>query len=151
MSCPALFRRFRAETRGTVTIETALVAPVLVLMALGTFDAGGMVARQNELQSAAAEAQAIVQAKPPTDAAGRQTVRDIMKASAGLTDEQVSVTERFRCATAASYVSVNSCVEGEDVSTFIRVALSDTYTPVWTQFGIGSPVNYNVVRMVQIS
>ena len=65
----------RRDARGSVAIETAIVAPVLVLLALGTFDVSQMVSRQDDLQSAAAEAEAIVQASPPKDSAARDTVR----------------------------------------------------------------------------
>ena len=46
------------DTRGAMLIETAIVAPVLVLMSLGAFQVSTMVARQSELQSAVAEASA---------------------------------------------------------------------------------------------
>ncbi|MCB2056947.1 MAG: pilus assembly protein, partial [Novosphingobium sp.] len=37
-------------------VETAIVAPVLVLMSMGAFQVSQVVARQTELQGAAAEA-----------------------------------------------------------------------------------------------
>src|SRR5262245_35416851 len=95
--------RLQCHQRGSVTIEVAIVAPVLLLLSLGGFDASSMVARQTELQSAAAEAAAIVQASPPTDEASRTTVRDVLKVSTGLTDEQVSVVEIYRCGTNTTY------------------------------------------------
>jgi Flp pilus assembly protein TadG len=144
---PSLLR----QQSGSVTIEVAIVAPVLLLLSLGGFDASSMVARQTELQSAAAEAAAIVQAVPPTDDASRTTVRDVLKVSAGLSDDQVSVVEIYRCGTSTAYVTTNNCSAGEHVSKFIRATLTDTYAPVWTNFGIGGPVDYDVVRTVQIS
>ena len=134
-----------------MTIEVAIVAPVLLLLSLGGFDASSMVARQTELQSAAAEAAAIVQAAPPTDEAGRNTVRDVLKVSTGLADGQVSVVEIYRCGTNTAYETTNNCSTGQHVSKFIQATLTDTYSPVWTNFGIGEPVNYNVIRTVQIS
>jgi len=147
----SLLSRLQGRQDGSVTIEVAIVAPVLLLLSLGGFDASSMVARQTELQSAAAEAAAIVQAAPPTDDAGRNTVRDVLKVSTGLTDEQVSVVEIYRCGTNTAYVTTNNCSSGQHVSKFIRATLTDTYAPVWTNFGIGDPVNYNVIRTVQIS
>jgi Flp pilus assembly protein TadG len=150
-----LLSRLRDHTHGSVLIETAIVAPVLLLLALGGLDAGKMIARQSELQSAAGEAEAIVQASVPTDAAARDEVRDVLKASLDPdnTDahESVTVTEIYRCSTDADFVTVNNCADATTVSTFIKITLTDTYTPQWTSFGIGSPLNYNVVRMVQIS
>jgi len=149
------FSELREQTRGSVAIETAIVAPMLVLLALGSFDAGRLVARQAELQSAAAEAEAVVQAAVPKDQAARDEIRDMLKSSLdpGNTNpnETVSVAEIYRCSTDADYVTVNNCGTGVVVSTFIKITLTDRYTPQWTTFGIGSPVDYRVVRMVQLS
>jgi len=145
----------RAQTRGSMAIETAIVAPVLLLLALGGFDASRMVARQSELQSAASEAEAIVQAAVPADAAARETIREALQASLDPDDsnphDTVSIAEIYRCASAAAYVTENTCAEGEAVATFVRITLTDTVTPHWTNFGIGEPLDYTVVRMVQIS
>ena len=60
----SLFGRLRRDATGAMAIETAIVAPVLVLMAFGSFQVSSMVARQTELQSAAAEAAAPTAAVP---------------------------------------------------------------------------------------
>jgi Flp pilus assembly protein TadG len=150
-----LLSQLRDHTRGTVVIETAIVAPVLILLALGSFDASRMVARQNELQSAAAEAEAIAQASVPTDSAARDELRDVLKASIDPNgtdpDDDVTVVDIYRCGGDANYVTVNNCANPDTVSTFVKITLTDTYTPQWTSFGIGSRVNYNIVRMVQIA
>ena len=150
-----LLSQLRDQTRGSVVIETAIVAPVLLLLSLGTFDAGRMVARQNELQSAAAEAEAIVQASVPTDSAARSELRTALLASANPNSSHpsttVTVAEIYRCSTGADFVTANSCTDAAQMSTFIRITLTDTYTPEWTSFGIGGPVTYNVVRTVQIA
>lgn len=132
-------------------IETAFVAPVLVMMALGSFDASRMVARQAELQSAAAEAASIVQTSPPQDAAARDTIRNVLKASTGLDDEHVVVAEIYRCDSDPAYVLTKTCAATSHVSTFVRVTLTDSYSPVWTNFGVGSALQYDVVRTVQVS
>ena len=46
--------RLARDERGAMLIETAIVAPTLVLMSLGAYQISGVVARQSELQSAAA-------------------------------------------------------------------------------------------------
>jgi len=150
-----LLSLLHAGTDGSVVVETAIVAPVLIMLALGGYDAGGLVARQSELQSAAAQAEAIVQAAVPTDSDARDKIRDVMKAavdpnSKDATDTE-SVTEIYRCGTDTNFVTTNNCATSVETSKFIRIALTDTYTPTWTSFGVGSPVNFNVVRMVQIS
>ena len=55
---PALLRTLAAETRGAMIVETAVVAPVLILLALGCFEVSQIVSRQHELQSGISEAEA---------------------------------------------------------------------------------------------
>jgi Flp pilus assembly protein TadG len=140
-------------TRGVAVIETALVAPILLTLALGGYEVSAIVVRQSELQSAAAEAMNIVQASPPTDAAARTAIRNVLKASTGITnDNNATVVEIYRCATDAAFVTdKTTCTETQAVSTYIRITLQETYNPSWTRFGIGSAINYNLVRTVQIS
>lgn len=147
-SAPAL----AANLSGTMAIETAIVAPVLILLSLGAFDASRMVARQSELQSAASEATSIVLASPPESAAERDTIEQVIEASTGLAADKVTLTEVFRCGTDADFVNTaDSCPSHDVTSTFIRLRITDTYTPQWTHFGIGSALNYDIQRTVQMS
>lgn len=151
MNTQHLILRLWQDCRGTSLIETAIVAPVLAIMALGGFEASSMVARQTELQSAAAEAAAIVQSSPPKTIEARQTVHDIVAASTGLPAESVVVTEIYRCGTDADYTQNTTSCGTTKSSTYVKIVITDTYTPHWTEFGIGSPVAFNVVRTVQIA
>lgn len=147
-----LLSKLRSGTGGTMAIETAIVAPILLMLSLGAFDASRMVARQSELQSAAAEATSIVLAKTPETAAELTTIEQVIEASTGLAANKVTLTKVYRCGTDASYITdPATCANAKLLSTFIRLNLSDTYTPRWTSLGIGSTVNYNVQRTVQLS
>lgn len=146
----ARLTRIGRNENGSMAIETAFVVPILLILALGGFEVSSMVARQTELQTAAAEAAAVVRATTPETAEQRTTVRDILVASTGLTNEQVTITEVYRCGTTEGYVSTaDSCGSGTEYK-FIKVDLSDTYAPVWTKFGITSGFDYNISRTVQI-
>ena len=37
------------------------------------------------------------------------------------------------------------------VSSYLRIEVTDSYTPVWKDFGIGDTINYDVERTVQVS
>ena len=109
-----------------------------------------MVSRQTELQTAAAESAAIVRAVIPETAEERTTVRDILVTSTGLTNEQVTISEVYRCGAGDAYkTTAGSCGGGTEYK-FIKVDLTDTYQPVWTKFGLTSGINYNITRTVQI-
>jgi len=144
-------RHLAHDSKGAMIIETAIVAPVLIALALGGFEISSIVARQTELQSAAAEAAAVVRAAIPETAEARLAIRDIVVTSSGLTSDQVSVVEVYRCGTGTSYVASESlCGESEGVSKYIQVTMSDSYQPAWTQMGIGSSFDFNVSRTVQV-
>lgn len=144
-----LLWRLYDDDRGAMLIETAIVAPVLILLALGAFQASGVVARQTDLQNAASEAAAIALAAAPDTAAKRTTVERVIEASSGLAPDKVTVSAAYRCDSSATYVtSPDSCASAKVVSSFVKITLTDTYTPTWTEFGMGSPIQYNVTRYV---
>ena len=146
-----VLRDLADDRRGSMVIETAIVAPVLVLMAVGSFQVSAMVSRQSELQSAAAEATAIALATHPTTQAQVDTIKSVIRASTGLADNQVTIAWKYRCGTTASYVATSgTCGTGVEESTFLQITMTATYTPLWTSFGVSSPLNYNVVRTVQL-
>ena len=147
------FAPLLADQSGAMAIETALVAPLLLVLSLGGVEAGTMIARQSELQSAAAEALNIVLAAPPEDTGDRTAIRNVLMASTGITDaSDVAVVEIWRCGTATGFERSNAANCGSSaVSTYIEITLEESYEPTWTAFGIGSAIDYEVVRQVQIS
>lgn len=146
-----LLQQLRRDQDGAMVIETAIVAPVLVLLSLGAFQVSSIVARQTELQSAAAEAGAIALAAPPDTIAKRATLKQVVMASSGLPTDKVSVLAAYRCDANTTYtLDPNDCAGGQSVSSFVRIRLTDTYTPAWTRFGVGSPFNFTVTRHVMI-
>jgi Flp pilus assembly protein TadG len=143
---------FRRCVRGAVLIETAFVAPILITMALGGFEISRIVSRQHELQTGASEAEGIVLAANQGATTDEPTLKSIIQASLGLRSDQVTIARRFRCGTDSTLVaSSTSCGTGQVVSTYIRLTLTDSYTPAWTSFGVGSTLDFNVVRTVQVS
>lgn len=163
MNALARIARIRTDDNGSMAIETAFVAPVLLIMALGGFEVSTMVARQTELQSAAAEAASVVRAVAPDTQDEQNTVRDIVATSlcgrttptvtdgvATCNSVTVEVTPIFRCGTATDYVTASGACGGVTEYAFIRVDLTDRYSPTWTEWGVGSTISYNVSRTVQI-
>lgn len=147
----AALTRLGRDTEGAMAIETGIVASALALMSLGSFQVSSMVARQSELQGAAAEAAAIALAAKPDTTEKLNTVKSIMQTSTGLSSSNISVSYRYKCGTDNDLErSTNDCDSDERTWKFVRIRLSDTYTPLWRRFGIGSNVNLRVVRLVQI-
>lgn len=137
---------------GAMAIETAIIAPVLITLTIGGFEVGSIVARQTELQSAAAEAAAVIRASTPETYEDRMAIRNIVRTSAGLENSQVSVVEVYRCGTNTSYVYHISYCSSEDgeVSTYVRLTIADNYQPIWTEFGLGNALTLNLTRTILI-
>lgn len=143
-------KRFRKNEDGTVVIETAIVVPVLMLMALGGIDYGTMLARQIELQNAMAEASQVALAAAPTDAAARQTVKEVLQTSTGLGTDNVSIVERYRCGTDAEYVADSDECGTTPYARFIQIEIIEDYTSTWSTISGADPLQFNFVRMVQV-
>jgi len=147
-----LFSLLFSENRGSMAIETAIVTPVLVLLGLGTFEVGNIVSRQHELQSAASEGEIIALAAAQGATTDLTRVKDILKVSVDLSDDQIAVSRFYRCNAATTTVTTtDSCAEDDIVSSYIKLDLSDSYTPIWTEFGVGSKVDLDVERTIQLS
>jgi len=139
-------------TRGSTVIETAFVAPVLITLALGGYETSRIVSRQHELQTGAAEGEAIALAANQGASTDTTTLKSILMNSLSLSTSQVTVDKLYRCGTSSTLqTSSSSCGNGQIVSTYVRLTMTDSYTPMWTRFGVGSTLNFNVVRTVQLS
>lgn len=144
--------RIRRNEQGSVVIETAFILPILVMLCLGGFEVSRLVSRNNELQVAVAEAAAIALAKLPETQDDIDDLEDIIEASTGLDDANVTLTRKFRCNIDDELTSNDSCDDASAViSEFVEITVTDWYSPIWTDFGVGSTVNYDFTRRVQIS
>lgn len=134
-----------------MAIETALVAPVLALMSIGTFEVGSMVSRQQELQSAASEAESIILAAAAGPGAESDDIELVIEDSMSLGADQVTLSQRFRCNSTAELIEDGTdCDPTKPIYRYVRLRLTDTYTPVWANFGVGSEFDYEIVRTIMV-
>lgn len=139
------------NNRGALLVETAIVTPILVLLALGTYDASRLVTRQMELQSGIADAEAILLAANAGAETNTVELASILSNSLKLAASNVSVSRLFRCDADPNMVtSKDNCSEGAVISSYVQIRLQDTYVPMWTKFGISKTFTYNVERMIQL-
>jgi Flp pilus assembly protein TadG len=145
------FRGLWRDARGTMAVETVLVAPVLAMLALGTFDTVNIITKQQHLQSGASEAMEIVLASANGSGVSSTTLHDILVSSLKLNSNQVQITQLFRCDAAATTTTNSStCTDTtKPIYQYVKLTLTDSYTPLWTSFGVGHTISYNVVRTVQ--
>lgn len=141
-----------ADGSGTMVVEFALVAPIMALLLIGTVEAGFIVARQHELQSAASEVEAIVMATNQGAETDPNELEEILMESVNLSAGDVSIVRKFRCGISSELVNNSStCFEDDVVSSYLAISITDTREPIWTAFGIGEEIRYSVERRVQIS
>lgn len=152
LSLRSKLARFRRDSHGTAVVETAIIAPVLALLALGTYDLSQMVARQHDLQGGATDLEGIILAVANGQATNVQTISDVLADTLELQPDQVQVVKKFRCGTTEALVDLSSdCEVDEEIATYVQVTLTDTYAPTWTKFGVGGDLDYNFVRTIQVS
>lgn len=134
-----------------MVVESAFVIPILLIMSLGGFEVSSIVARHSEMRSAASEAAALVLSTEPEQGDDFSTIEDIVEASTGLADDDVTLVENYRCGNADALTDdMADCGSSDVISTFIVITMSDTYSPLWTEFGVGKDILVTADRTVQI-
>ncbi|MGV3555362.1 MAG: TadE/TadG family type IV pilus assembly protein [Croceibacterium sp.] len=144
------------DQRGTMAIETALITPLLAMMALGVFEVSSIVSREQQLQSAANEASEIILAAAGGSGINSDDLEAIIVTSLGLSPSEVVIDPRYRCGTASTLTTTvpspsTGCAASEQVYSYVQLTVTDTYSPMWTRFGVSAPINYTIVRTVQVS
>lgn len=140
------------DATGSIVVETAIVAPVLVTLGLGAYDVSRMIARQSELQAGSTDVEGIVLAVASGTATSTSTIKSVLMSSLSLPASQVTVVRMFRCNDNSSLVAnATACGESDVRSSYVQVTLTDTFEPTWTKFGVGGAITYSLTRTVQVS
>ena len=118
----------------------------------GTSLASGRVSRTPTRPCAASEAESIILGGARTEL-DLAVIEEVIEASMDLKPQQVSLEPRWRCQdTAGPLVKVESACDEEigPVYNYVLLQLEDRYNPVWTNFGVGSGIDYNIDRTILI-
>lgn len=143
--------RLGRDSAGTMIIETAIIAPVLILLSLGAYQVSSLVARQGELQSAMGIAEGVALASQPNTDEKRTTLKNIIAASTGLSAANIQVAGAYRCNSGQTvYNAESSCTAGDKVSRYVRIQLTDSFVPAWREFGMGKDITLNLDRYILI-
>lgn len=159
----SMINRFRRDCEGSTLIETAFIAPMLVAMTLSGVEISNIVARQTEMQSVAANTMEIIlAAAPENDADTERTISEIEAYLAEASDltltdtatpapGQIAVYKRWRCGNNSERQAIEGCANAAQTeSEFIVIYMKDSYSPIWTNYGIGKDFTFEVKRSVQI-
>jgi Flp pilus assembly protein TadG len=147
MSCrhfdvKSLWSAFRASRRGAVTVELAMLAPIMAMMLIGAIDYGSFIFQKLEVQNAsrAGVQYAIQTSSNVTDSTG---IEAVVRAASDL-PTGATVTSATFCGcvdgTESSTDSIGSCSGdcsgGEFPALSVRVTVTNTYTSLFDYPGI---------------
>jgi Flp pilus assembly protein TadG len=163
------FHKLAVDKRGVATIELALVAPMLALIAAGVVDLSNAFSRKLALEQGAQRAiEKIMQTTAATTVEGtlkeeavcqvNGTNADGSCKTSPITASDVTVTFRLECNSSAGGISAQTSTSSSTFDTFtcssgtmkqaryIQVALTDKYTPMFPAyyFGQGSDGTYHI-------
>jgi hypothetical protein len=157
----AFLRGIRANERGAVTIELALLSPILVTLIIGIVDLSNSFSRKLALEQGAHRA-----IEKVMQTTGMATVQDTLKAEAicqvngvnedgscgasPITAANVSVSYRLECRTGETINSSEvrtdadefdelTCGSNEKEARYIEITITDAYEPMFKRFFGSSP------------
>ena len=137
----ALSRSFVRCLRAAVTVELALLAPVLMLMLVGVIDFGGAIYEQMQLTSAArAGVQFAIQSAANVD----DTV-GILQAvqNAGSLDTAnvtITTTQFCGCPDGSAATCTDTCGGGGTPGTYVSITVVEQYSTLFPYPGIDNPI-----------
>ena len=143
--------RWREGEAGSAAIEFGLLAPFLVLLAVGTAEIGSSVYEAMQAQNAA-EAGAVYASKYGFDTAG--IVNSVENATGGASITAVPAPATFcGCPTASGVTAMScaaTCAEGSAPGQYLRISAQITHNPSTSLPGLvmpGTITGQAIVRM----
>lgn len=130
MMIRAFLTRLRDNERGAAIIELALVAPILATMTIGVIDLSNAFGRKLALEQAAHRAIEKIMNTTASDTV-EATLQNEAAKQANVSASNVEVTFRIECN--GSETQADDCAEGETMSQWINVEVTDTYTPMFSK------------------
>ena len=152
----ALWAAFRGSRGGAVTIELALLAPVMAFMLIGAIDYGNFIYQKMEVQNASrAGVQYAIQAS--ANATDTSSIEAAVRAASDLPTSTTVISATFcGCAdgTESDTDTIGSCSGACDGGEFpalsVRVTVSNTYSSMVDYPGIDDELTIIGVTVMQV-
>lgn len=121
---------FRRDSRGTATIELALIAPIFATMVIGVVDISMAVGRKLSIEQAAQRSiEKVMQTTGETTA--EETIIAEAADQGDVPPENVTVTYRLECDATPVADYNEKCAAGQIESRYIEVNVVDSFTPMF--------------------
>lgn len=129
-------RSLARDKRGSSLVEMALIAPMLILLATGSVDAGLGYAKKLKVQQAAARAMELATVSGLVNNLAT-TMQAEGAAAAGVASSNVTIDTWLEC-DGVRQSDVNGVCAASAPARFVSVTITDTYSPLFGAFFSGS-------------
>jgi Flp pilus assembly protein TadG len=131
----------RAATDGIALVETALIAPILAMIVIGTIDVANYGSTKLNAQQAVNRGLEMAMIGGPSTAAS--DIQAQTAAQAGVATSQVTVTQTLECAgTSTSWSS--TCSSGQETARYVQIQLSTSFRPSFALSRLWGDANGNM-------
>lgn len=140
-----LLSGLKRDQRGVVTIELALIAPMLALMTIGIVDLSNAFGRKLALEQAAQRAIEKVMQTSTTDTV-EATIKAEASQQANVPVANVTVTYRLECDAVVNTDYSAKCTGTQKEARYLLVMVTDKYTPMFPLHfsGINADGTYHI-------
>jgi Flp pilus assembly protein TadG len=144
----AISRLVRFRRTGSVSVEFALVIPVLMLMVVGIADVGLVLAQYLRVSGALSAAGQYALINPDDTAGVEQIAKDYLSNNSAVS---VMVETSCECSGGNSTTSCGgSCSAGEDLRQFVRIQISQAVELLLPYPGIPDAWDINMISQYRV-
>ena len=130
-------RSFRSSRDGSIAVEFALIAPVVLVMLLGVIEVSSAISQNLSVQASARAGTDFGLTKPPVqgnvqpiiDAVKAAMPKDWASAASG-GDPAITAALVCECEVTGAIACSSECGKGELKQTFLKVDVKKTYAPL---------------------
>lgn len=139
--------RLARDSRGTSSVELAMLAPFFALMVLGTVDAARAVAEKVRLQQAASRSIEMV-SSGGLDSAAFTNLRAEAAAAANVSQDNVTTDAWLECDRTRQPDFNGDCTGTQEIGRYASVVINGTYVP-WFSSSL-SQLGYDISRTITL-
>ena len=130
-----LIKKLAGSSRGTATIELALILPIFASMLIGVVDITTAFNRKLEMEQAIQRAIERVM-QTTTDYTVEQNIKAEAAAAAGIDEDDVTVTYSLTCNGVVTAADTD-CAPGQTEVRYTNVSATTTFTPMFPLSRLG--------------
>lgn len=121
-----MIQELRDSISGTAVVETAVVAPFLAVVIMGTADVAMYGAAKLRVQQSINRGLEMAMIGGPSTST--ESIEDEVESEAGVADGRVAVTQSQTCG-GASATWNSTCTPGQEYRQFITITVTESFTP----------------------